>query len=161
MAEDVKKWLNQAIQIKNQYNQIKEAWHQEVRLLQAKCRKSGGHIWMEILGPPMRYNGPPTSKKVCYCCGFYERVSDAVDTDIIEQALNTEVLVSPEKERIRRNARKLYSSEKLEELKVLKQKFEATEKQVRKIRDLCNSFLGESSEPIIISVSNCDEYCFD
>jgi len=161
MAEEVKKWLNQAIQIKNQYNRIKEVRHQEVRLLHARCRKSHGHIWMEILGPPMRYNGPPTCKKVCYCCGFYERVSEAVNTNDIKQALYTEVLLPPEKEVIRRDARELYSSENLEELRGLQQKFEETEKQVRKIRDLCNSFLGETSEPIIITIGDSEDYCFD
>lgn len=161
MAEEVRKWLNQATQIKNEYNRIREVRDEEVRIWQARCRKSNGHVWMEIEGPPMKYNGPPTRKKVCHCCGFYEKISESVNSELINRVLYVDVLLPPEKEIIQQKTRELYSFETLEELKVLQQKYEETEKQVRKIRDLCNSFLGESSEPIIISVSDCDEYCFD
>ena len=141
-------FFERANNIQAEYDELLSDHKSAIRALEEKCRKSeDGHVWLKVSKPPTRYLGPPTYIQVCQCCGFYCKTSGQYDTNLITKALSAEMMLSPEKEDIRKMAIEEYG-EKQDMLDSLNAQLTAVKEEMRKILDRCQEFLGEKSKPV-------------
>lgn len=140
---ELESFFERANSIQSEHDEMLKNHKLAIRMLEVSCRKSEeGHVWLRISRPPIRHLGPPTYIQVCQCCGFYCKMPGAHNTELIRKALSTEVILSPEKENIRKMALEEYG-EKQDELDSLNDQLTAIKKGVREIIDKCQIFLGE------------------
>ena len=139
--KEVQDLLGRADNIQSEYNRLLESRIQTIRSLEISCRK-GEHVWLKISRPPIRYLGPPTYIEICQCCGFCCKTYGVYDINQIREALSTEIMLSTEKEDIRRMAIEEYG-EKQDRLDSLKAQLTAVKKEMKEIIDMCQTFLGE------------------
>ena len=154
---EIELYFERANNIQSEYANLLESHKLAIRKLEASCRKSeDGHIWMEIIQPPIRNLGPPRYIQVCQCCGFYCKVPGYYDINLIRTALSAETILTPEKDEIRRMAIEEYG-EKQDNIDSLSAQLKNLKKEIREILEKCKNFLGEQRN---IVRSSEDDACY-
>lgn len=143
-VNQVRELVEKARCIQAEHDQFSTRRTQNIRELETSCRRSEeGHIWQKIAREPQY--GNYTYLNICVVCGFYCNVSGNSDINVIRQVLSAEVVLSPQKEEIRKRVIKEYSEETQNKLDSLNRQLAELRNEINEIREMCCSFLGISN----------------
>lgn len=128
---------------RQEYEILLEQHIQTIKSFEAECRLSKeGHVWLKVAKDSPNNHNKYNYLEICQCCGFYCISGKNKDINLVKKALTTEIVLSEQKENIRKKLLAEYG-EPQEKLDYLKLQIDILEEEIKEILLKCYKFLGE------------------
>ena len=135
--------LKDADEKRREYEILLEQHIHTIKSLETECRVSKeGHVWIRVARDSSNNHNKYNYLEICQCCGFYCISGKNKDIKLVIKALTTEVVLSEQKENIRKKILDEYG-EPQAKLDALKLQIDILEEEIKEILFKCYKFLGE------------------
>lgn len=153
--------LKDADEKRREYEILLEQHIHTIKSLEAECRLSKeGHVWLKVAKDSLNNHNKYNYLEICQCCGFYCISGKNKDINLVKKALTTEIVLSEQKENIRKKLLDEYG-EPQEKLDSLKLQLNILEEEIKEILLKCYKFLGEDirilpRETVVENIECCN-----